>query len=169
MNLVANVFEADIRVKSGPNRILLQRLDLGRLHALTTHESQGMFHQPAAKATALALRIDGHVGNPANTCVSVESSCDVSEDLALLFVDEDTSCVITGNIGVDVTKLAKAPVLVANGTEFLFDVAVNGNTVKTDRRDLLQAFEIACLKGPDHGSQNRRGQVSCQSPHGGLW
>jgi hypothetical protein len=24
------------------------------------------------------------------------------------------------------------------------------------------------LKGPDHGSQNRRAQVSCQNPQGGL-
>lgn len=168
MNLVANVLEADIRVESGTNRILLQRLDFCRLHALTTHESEGMFQQLTAKATALDLPIDCHIGNPANTCVSVESCRDVAEDLAILLIDEDTSCVLTGHIGVDVTQLAKAPVLVADGTEFLFDVAVNGNTVKTDRRDLLQAIEIACLKGPDHGSQNRRAQVSCQNPQGGL-
>ena len=172
MNLATYFFETDIGIEPGAHRVLLEGLDLHRLHSLAAHELKGVLHHLSAETLPLAFRVDGHVRDPANAAVAVQAGRDVAEDLPFILTDEDAPGVVSGDISVDVAQLAEPPVLLSDGAELLLDVAIDGDPVEADRRDLLEAFEVVGAVGANHTVlsgvraglwQNRRGSDSCQS------
>jgi hypothetical protein len=56
---------------------------------------------------------------------------------------------VASDIGIDMPKLAEAPVATVDLSKVLLDVAVDGDPIKADFRDLFQSTKIVTTVGPN--------------------
>lgn len=149
MNLSRHFFEPETRVKLLPDGILVERFDLGDLHALLAEKIDRMFEQRAPESVSLMGGIDGEVGNPADSALRIQARGDVTDDVTVgVLGDEDAVGLETTIIG-DGLGFALRPAALAKGTEKLFHVAIDGDGAEGLRGDLQQARKILWAIGAD--------------------
>lgn len=149
MNLPCDFFEPQARVELLTHRILIERFDLGDLHALLAEKVQRMFEQSAAQALPLVSRIDGEVGDPADSALGIQARGDVTQYLTVTaFRDEDAIRLET-TIILDRLRFALRPAALAEGAKELFHVAIDGDGAEGLRGDFQQARKILRAIGAD--------------------
>ena len=143
MDLQAHLFKTNRRIEIRSHVILFQCLDFCGLHTLGAHKFDGVFHELPAGSRALVGGMHGNIGNPTDAGLVVEASRNVADHVTgVCFEDKDPVGMVTGDIGIYVSQLAKFPVSAVDLTEGSFDVAVYGDAVKADGCDLFELLEV---------------------------
>src|SRR4051812_45655613 len=139
MNLPGDLLEPEAWVEGLADRVLLERLDLRRLHATATEEVQSRLEQQATEASALVRWVDRKVGDPTHQGCGVQPGGDITDDAPAggrVFGDEDAVRLQPAVLG-DGLDLSALPAAVPERAEQPLHVLVDRHGPERLGRDLL--------------------------------
>src|SRR5262245_33349406 len=148
MNLSRDFHEAELRVQRLAAGVLFERLDLGHRHAAAAHPVDRVPDQRSRDAVLAVCRGHRQVRDAADPRVLVQVGCDVADDDAVRFGDED-AVRLHRAVELDRLSLASGPIAAADWAKLRLDVPVDRHTVETLDRDRAHAGKVFGAVGSD--------------------
>lgn len=149
MNLPGDFLKTEARVELLTDGVLIERFDLGDLHALLAEKIDRMFEQRAAKAMPLMSGINGEVGNPADSARGIEARGDVADDMAVIAFGDKDAVGLKTTIIDDRLRFAPGPAAFSERAKKLFHIAIDGDGAECLRGDFPQTGKVIGPIGAD--------------------